>query len=130
MHDHDLSTPSTFLRARAAVAALVSVIVLVTILSCSQSTAPVVPPTVDFLLNLHLCSSIIPVQFTIDGNVVGTDTFRIGLLNPHVRSPLYATTRGVHVLDVQATNFGSWGSKTVYLTAGTAYTDTLGGSCS
>lgn len=129
MNRHNLSARDGIVPARVA-AALVSVIVLVTVLSCSHPTAPLAPPTVDFLLDLKLCSSIIPVQFTIDGNLVGSDTFRIGLVNPHVRSRAYATTLGAHALGVQATNFGGWGMKTVYLDAGMAYTDTLGGSCS
>lgn len=129
MNHHNFSARGGVVPARVA-AALVSVMLLVTILSCSPSTAPLEPPTVDFLLDLQLCSSIIPVQFTIDGNLVGSDTFRIGLVNPHVRSPAYATTPGAHALGVQATNFGGWGMKTVYLDAGRAYTDTLGGSCS
>ena len=85
--------------------------------------------TVDFLIDAPLCSSRIPVEFAIDGAVVGTDTFLVHLTPSHTRSRVFAASAGRHTLHA-ATNLYAWPDKTVTLSDGESVTDTLPFYCS
>jgi hypothetical protein len=85
--------------------------------------------TVDFLIDAPLCSSRIPMEFSIDGTIVGTDTFLVHLAPEHVRSRAFATSPGNHTLHVRGGLF-VWPDKTVTLTDGQSMTDTLPFYCS
>ena len=105
-------------------------------LSACGSTAVVGPSaTVDFVAVAPLCSSVLPVEFTIDGRVAGTDTFRIALPNPHTRSRDFAVSPGSHVLGARVVDggFGSgyvWPDTTVTAMAAAAFADSLPFYCS
>src|SRR5471032_34233 len=78
--------------------------------ACSDygTTLPALaPPAVYFVLNAPLCSSRIPMQFSIDGTVVGIDTFVVNLTPSHTTSHAYVTTAGTHVLSGVGVN-GGW----------------------
>jgi hypothetical protein len=105
-------------------------IALVTLVGC-RGTTPVAPrPTVQFAIDAPLCSSRIPVQFSIDGFTVGSDTFRVNLSPEHTTSRVFATTVGQHALAAHVVNGYMWPDRIVTLAAGDAYTDTLPFYCS
>jgi hypothetical protein len=85
--------------------------------------------TVDFLIDAPLCSSRIPVQFSIDSTIVGTDTFFVHLAPEHIRSRLFGAAPGRHTLHA-ATNLYAWPDKTVTIADGQSVTDTLPFYCS
>jgi len=85
--------------------------------------------TVDFLIDAPLCSSRIPVEFQIDGRIVGTDTFLVHLAPDHVRSRAFTASPGQHTLHA-ATVLYAWPDKTVTVTDGQSVTDTLPFYCS
>ena len=85
--------------------------------------------TVDFLIDAPLCSSRIPVQFSIDGTIVGTDTFIVHLANEHLRSHAFTALAGSHTLRA-ATNLYAWPEKSVTIADGQSATDTLPFYCS
>ena len=95
------------------------------------STTPVGPSaTVAFVIDAPLCSSVIPVQFSIDGHLVGVDTFRVAVLSPHTSSRTFAVPPGEHTLNAQTMAGYLWPGKTVTLSAGQALVDSLPFYCS
>ncbi len=99
-----------------------------TLAACSI-VDPAPGAAVDFLIDAPLCSSRIPVEFSIDGTVVGTDTFLVHLTPNHTRSRVFTATSGRHILHA-ATNLYAWPDKTVTLSDGQSVTDTLPFYCS
>jgi hypothetical protein len=87
-------------------------------------------PTVSFLIDAPLCSSTIPVQFSIDGALVGTDTFVVHYGPEHLMSRAFATAAGQHTLSARTLNGYLWPDKTVTVGAGQAVVDTLPFYCS
>lgn len=69
-----------------------------------------------FQLDAPLCSSVLPVQFSIDNVLVGTDTFRVNLANPHTLSRGFATPLGARVLSARVIGGYVWTDTTVMLT--------------
>lgn len=86
--------------------------------------------TITFVLDAPLCSSVLPVQFSIDGTVVRTDTFRVNVSNPHLSSARFTTTAGTHTLGARVINGYLWADTVVTVTAGTAFTKALPFYCS
>ena len=88
-------------------------------------------PTVSFMIDAPLCSSRIPVELSIDGALVGTDTFVVNLGTEHLRSRAFATSAGQHTLSARVTFNGyTWPEKKVTIGAGQAVVDTLPFYCS
>lgn len=85
--------------------------------------------TVFFRLNAPFCGMALPVRFSIDGILVGIDTFRVNVGNPHLTTRGFPTSAGRHVLSAYAFP-GMWPDTTVTLRAGIAMTDTLSFYCS
>jgi hypothetical protein len=86
--------------------------------------------TVDFLIDAPLCSSRIPVEFAIDGTIVGTDTFLVHLGTvEHTRSRAFTASSGQHTLHA-ATGLYAWPDKTLTFVGGQSVTDTLPFYCS
>ena len=110
---------------------------LITVGAC-KLTAPSAPKaTVRFMIDAPLCSSIIPVQFSIDRVLVGTDTFFVDVApREHLTSRDFAVSVGQHVLGARLSLRGSFDSgkefpdKTVNLAAGATVTDSLPFYCS
>jgi hypothetical protein len=105
-----------------------STLLLAAVVTLAACTDPA-PAAVDFLIDAPLCSSRIPVEFSIDGRVVGTDTFLVHLAPEHIRSRVFTASPGQHTLHA-ATNLYAWPDKTVTLTDGQSVTDTLPFYCS
>jgi len=105
-------------------------VALAALVACRAN--PAAPqPTVSFLLDAPLCSSQIPVQFSIDHLQVGADLFVVNLANQHLQSQAFTTTAGQHTLGARVVTTGyAWPDKTVLLVQGQAFTDTLPFSCS
>ena len=101
---------------------------VITVAACTI-VDPAPGATVDFLIDAPLCSSRIPVEFSIDGRIVGTDTFLVHLAPVHIRSRAFTASPGRHTLHA-ATNLYAWPDKTVTLTDGQFVTDTLPFYCS
>jgi hypothetical protein len=88
-------------------------------------------PTVSFMIDAPLCSSTIPVQFSIDSVLVGTDTFIVHYGPEHLMSHAFSTSAGQHTLSARGTFNGyTWPEKKVTLVQGQAFTDTLPFYCS
>ena len=98
--------------------------------ACSEPTAP--QAQVRFLLDAPLCSSSLPVQFFIDGVMVGTDTFRVHLAPDHTTSPAFPVSPGLHILGARTTGafIYTWPDTRVTATPGAVATDTLPFYCS
>jgi hypothetical protein len=88
-----------------------------TLASCDSGTSEA-DATVSFELDAPLCSSIIPVQFEIDGIQVGVDTFRIHLPPDHVRSKAFSLDPGEHLLGAAVPDGFVWPDTMVHLAAG------------
>jgi hypothetical protein len=99
------------------------------ILSCRLD--PAAPgATVFYAIDAPLCSSRIPVQFSIDSALVGTDTFAVNISPQHTTSRGFATTAGSHTLGARVVGGLVWPDRAVTLTAGEAFTDSLPFYCS
>jgi hypothetical protein len=109
---------------------LVWVVAAAGVVACASATDVATPATVTFVIDAPLCSSVIPVQFSIDGHVVGIDTFRVALANPHTSSREFTTPAGSHTLSAQTVAGYVWPAKDVTLGAGQAVTDSLPFYCS
>ncbi len=88
------------------------------------------PATVYFELDAPLCSSMLPVRFSIDGVEVEVDTFRIHLPPDHVRSRGFALAAGDHLLGAGIPNGLTWPDTLVHLAAGASFTRWLPFYCS
>ena len=99
------------------------------LVSCGGTEPILQESTVFFRLNAPLCSMALPVRLSIDGSVVGIDTFRVNLPDPHLTTRGFPTSAGRHVLGAFAFA-GVWPDTTVTLRAGIAMTDTLSAYCS
>ncbi|HEY4320108.1 MAG TPA: hypothetical protein VGM77_02930 [Gemmatimonadales bacterium] len=84
------------------------------------------------MLDAPFCSSVLPVQFAIDGITAGNDTFRVHFPPDHTASSAFAVTVGTHVL--AARTFGPfvyvWRDTVVTASPGNLATDTLSFYCS
>ena len=111
----------------------ISAIVGIATLGACSSTEPLPQSAeVRFVLDAPLCSSIMPVTFSIDSVVVGTDTFRVHLPPNHTESKAFTVSPGNHVLGARTTGVFSyvWRDTVVKATAGAATFDTLPFYCS
>ena len=97
--------------------------------ACGATNPAAQPSTVFFRLDAPFCGMSLPVRFSIDGNVVGVDTFRVNLSNPHLTTRGFSAASGRHVLSAFAFA-GTWPDTTVTLVPGVALTDTLPFYCS
>jgi hypothetical protein len=100
------------------------------LIACSGSGSVEPQPTVRFFIDAPLCSSIIPVQFSIDAMIVGTDTFFVDLVPEHRTSRGYVTSAGVHVIGARTAWGYVWPDKQVALSSGEIFTDSLPFYCS
>lgn len=105
------------------------ILAAVSALAACTVVDPAPGATVDFLIDAPFCSSRIPMEFSIDGTIVGTDTFFVHLAPEHIRSRAFTTSQGQHTLHVRGGLF-MWPDKTVSLTNGQSVTDTLPLYCS
>ena len=86
--------------------------------------------TVYFALDAPLCSSVIPVELSIDGAIVASDTFRVNLSVPHTTSRGFTTWAGRHVIGARTTFGYVWADTTVTLLTGQSLTRSLPFYCS
>jgi hypothetical protein len=102
------------------------------LVACMNTTEnPVLNASVFFELDAPLCSSIIPVQLSIDHTVVATDTFMVNVApREHIRSRAFITTAGAHILSARTVAGYVWPDLHVTLAAGSAVTDSLPFYCS
>ncbi len=102
----------------------------IVVCACREPTAP--QAQVQFLLDAPLCSSSLPVQFFIDGVMVGTDTFRVHLAPDHTTSPAFPVSPGLHILGAKTTGafVYTWPDTRVTAVPGAVATDTLPFYCS
>ncbi len=87
-------------------------------------------PTVAFTLNAPLCSSIIPVQLSIDNAPVAVDTFSVNVRANHTTSRSFTTTVGQHTVGARVIGGYVWTDTTVMLQAGQTFIRTLPFYCS
>src|SRR4051812_20890090 len=98
--------------------------------ACSSLTGSRTQPSITFEIDAPLCSSIIPAIFSIDNVEVARDTFRVHLVPERTKSRAIRTSPGLHTVSAR-TDFGFvWPTRTVNLTAGEAFTDSLPFYCS
>ena len=113
---------------------LAVLLILISFAACrANSTAPATA-TVYFVLDAPLCSSIIPVQFTVDNIAVGTDTFRVRVARERPTSAAFTANAGTHMLGATVTGGPitgyTWPNVLVTLAAGAVKLDSLSFYCS
>ena len=108
---------------------LAATVIALTLAACGSTSPSDQLSTVYFRLDAPFCSMALPVRFSIDGAVVGVDTFRVNVNNPHLTTRGFTAAAGTHVLSAYAFN-GTWPDTTVTLVPGVALTDTLPFYCS
>jgi hypothetical protein len=86
--------------------------------------------TVVFILDAPLCSSMLPMEFSIDSVLVGSDTFRVRLPPNDTISPSFRTTPGSHSLGAHVINGLIWPDTAVTLTEGESFSLLLPFYCS
>lgn len=100
-------------------------------LACHGGSVVGPPAAVTFELDAPFCSSIIPVELSIDGALVATDTFRVHLANPHTTTRAFAVPAGAHLLSARTVGgWYVWPDTNVMLGAGQSFTRSLGFYCS
>lgn len=101
------------------------------LVACAGAKSVAPQPVVVYRLVPYACSSIIPVQFYIDGAQVAADTFRIAVAGgDHTTSRALTTSVGQHTLGARVVNGYVWPDTLVSLTAGELFTDSLPFYCS
>ena len=85
---------------------------------------------VRFVLDAPLCSSVFPVDFYLDGAMLGSDTFRVHLPPDHLESRRFGVSPGTHTIGAQVPGGYVWPDTQVTLPAGTVFEDTLPFYCS
>lgn len=111
-------------------AALLSIVGLGALAACSSTEAPQPTGAVNFVLVAPLCSSVLPVSLSIDGQAVATDTFRVAVSNPHTVSRDFPVTPGRHVLGAHVIGGYVWADLTATVTAVATTSDSLPFYCS
>ena len=100
-------------------------------LAACDGAEPVAPPaTVRYVMDAPLCSSILPVEFFLDGIRVGTDTFVVGIFPEHLVSRGFETTPGQHILGASVVGGFVWPDTVVTLVASEVFLDSLPFYCS
>lgn len=108
--------------------ALAAALAATGITACASTTSP--RATVSFAIDAPLCSSVLPVEFSIDGQRVGTDTFRVAVSNAHTTSRAFSVSPGRHLLGAHVINGFVWPDSSVAVSAGTAVYFSLPFYCS
>ena len=97
--------------------------------ACSSTTSANNTANVRFYIDAPLCSSVLPVELSIDHSVVAVDTFRVHVANPHDTSKVFVVTAGSHALSARyGTNL--FLDKIVVLAPGQMVLDSLQFYCS
>ncbi len=94
----------------------------------SEPAAP--DATVFFVIDAPLCSSRIPVEFSIDGVLAGNDTFLVNLAPTHTRSAGFTVHPGTHTLGARVVSGLVWPDTTVTVSSGDTVLDSLPFYCS
>jgi hypothetical protein len=103
------------------------------LVACGPFIDETPPPSaaVFFAIDAPLCSSIIPVQLSIDHAVVAIDTFIVNVASPaHTQSRAFSVTPGTHLLSARTVAGYVWRDMQVTLSPGSAMTDSLPFYCS
>jgi hypothetical protein len=88
------------------------------------------PAAIRFVLVAPLCSSVMPVEFFVDAQSVGVDTFRVNVSEPHIASRDFAVLPGTRTLEAQVVGGYVWPADTVSILPGSVYADSLAFYCS
>jgi hypothetical protein len=99
-------------------------------LAACRGAATTPRPLIFFTIDAPLCSMKLPAVLSIDGAAVATDTFVVHLGNEHLTAGPFTTSVGQHVLSARSIGGYVWPDKSVTLTAGGAFTDSLPFYCS
>ncbi|MEP6621324.1 MAG: hypothetical protein ABJE47_18505 [bacterium] len=106
----------------------------VALASCGGSSPTAPSASVNFVLVAPLCSSILQVPFSIDSQLVATDTFRVAISPVHTTSRDFPVSPGQHILSARITGaFGNgyvWPDRAVNAMAGAVVADSLPMYCS
>ena len=86
--------------------------------------------TVTFVLVAPTCSSVLPVEFSVDSRSIGIDTFRVAVVAPRTVSRTFDVPSGQHVLGARVVGGYVWPPQAVSIASGTAVTDSLPFYCS
>ena len=98
--------------------------------SCSlNETPPIQPTTVQFVLEAPLCSSVLPVQLSIDKVIVAVDTF-VTYGPPRIESDVFPVTVGPHSISARVVNGFVWPETLITLQQSEQYRHPLPFYCS
>lgn len=109
---------------------LLGVLALTTVGACSDALTVAPSASVRFVIDAPLCSSIIPVQLSIDNVLVGADTFRVAVTSVHLTTRAFLVAPGAHTLGARVPGGYTWSDRTVMFAAGDALSDSLPFYCS
>lgn len=109
---------------------VLGVLVSSAVVACGGESAVAPSASVRFVIDAPLCSSILPVQFSIDNVLVGTDTFRVAVTSVHLTSRAFTVAPGAHTLGARVPAGYTWTDKTVMFAVGDALSDSLPFYCS
>ena len=107
-----------------------TVLAAVGVVACQHTATTEPAARVHFVIVPQACSSVLPVEFSIDGQLVGTDTFRVDVVNPRTTSRDFDTSPGSHVVGARVTGGFVWPNQTLSMAAGAVVADSLPFSCS
>jgi hypothetical protein len=104
---------------------------MLALIACHGGNPAAPAAAVTFELDAPLCSSVIPVELSIDGALVATDTFRVHLGNAHTVTRAFSVSAGSHLLGARTVGgWYVWPDTSVTLGAGQSFTRSLGFYCS
>lgn len=100
------------------------------VVACQHTATTEPAARVHFVIVPQACSSVLPVEFSIDGRLVGTDTFRVDVAGPRMTSRDFEASPGSHVVGARVTGGFVWPNQTLSMAAGAVVSDSLPFSCS
>ena len=98
--------------------------------ACQSSTLTERSSTLQFVLVAPLCSSTLPVEFSVDNQVVGVDTFRVMLPSAHTVSRAFDVPPGPHLVGARVVGGYVWAPRSLSIAPGAAVVDSLPFYCS
>jgi hypothetical protein len=107
-----------------------SVLAVTGVVACQHAATTEPAARVHFVIVPQACSSVLPVEFSIDGRLVGTDTFRVAVVSPRTTSRDFETSPGQHVVGARVAGGFVWPNQTLSMAAGAVVADSLPFSCS
>src|SRR5512141_2929047 len=106
----------------------IGILLALSVGACMHTTQP--EAMVRFSIDAPFCGMSLPVQLSIDGTIVVTDTFRVHLASSRTTSDAFILPSGTHTLGARVPVGYVWADTSVTLAPGESFTRTLPFYCS